>query len=290
MNFHQLGNSSLMEVWVKHNIFPNKLKFMKTNHKKMSRVAVFVLANAMCVCVGYGEENIETVELRAALDASLKQVKELKSENDKLIQVNINLRNSLMTSNAESEEFRSSYSKMRLQLEALGIEAITDGDKGVESRLLKAMNDIRLLEEDNMRISEALINLSDKALQLIDQSKGNEKNSDGLKVLLGSAVDDADKALGIGVGQEISGNIRGTIHEAKIISVKNDYGMVVFNVGRDAGAKIGMPFRLFRKDRPVGSSIVVDVRDNVSAALIKEINKKEDYPKVGDLASVATTE
>lgn len=290
MNFHQLGNSSLMEVWVKHNIFPNKLKFMKTNHKKMSRVAVFVLANAMCVCVGYGEENIETVELRAALDASLKQVKELKSENDKLIQVNINLRNSLMASNAESEEFRSSYSKMRLQLEALGIEAITDGDKGVESRLLKAMNDIRLLEEDNMRISEALINLSDKALQLIDQSKGNEKNSDGLKVLLGSAVDDADKALGIGVGQEISGNIRGTIHEAKIISVKNDYGMVVFNVGRDAGAKIGMPFRLFRKDRPVGSSIVVDVRDNVSAALIKEINKKEDYPKVGDLASVATTE
>ena len=279
-----------MEVWVKHNIFPNKLKFMKTNHKKMSRVAVFVLANAMCVCVGYGEENIETVELRAALDASLKQVKELKSENDKLIQVNINLRNSLMASNAESEEFRSSYSKMRLQLEALGIEAITDGDKGVESRLLKAMNDIRLLEEDNMRISEALINLSDKALQLIDQSKGNEKNSDGLKVLLGSAVDDADKALGIGVGQEISGNIRGTIHEAKIISVKNDYGMVVFNVGRDGGAKIGMPFRLFRKDRPVGSSIVVDVRDNVSAALIKEINKKEDYPKVGDLASVATTE
>ena len=279
-----------MEVWVKHNIFANKLKFMKTNHKKMSRVAVFVLANAMCVCVGYGEENIETVELRAALDASLKQVKELKSENDKLIQVNINLRNSLMASNAESEEFRSSYSKMRLQLEALGIEAITDGDKGVESRLLKAMNDIRLLEEDNMRISEALINLSDKALQLIDQSKGNEKNSDDLKVLLGSAVDDADKALGIGVGQEISGNIRGTIHEAKIISVKNDYGMVVFNVGRDAGAKIGMPFRLFRKDRPVGSSIVVDVRDNVSAALIKEINKKEDYPKVGDLASVATTE
>ena len=290
MNFHQLGNSSLMEVWVKHNIFANKLKFMKTNHKKMSRVAVFVLANAMCVCVGYGEENIETVELRAALDASLKQVKELKSENDKLIQVNINLRNSLMASNAESEEFRSSYSKMRLQLEALGIEAITDGDKGVESRLLKAMNDIRLLEEDNMRISEALINLSDKALQLIEQGKGNAKNSDDLKVLLGSAVDDADKALGIGAGQEISGNIRGTIHEAKIISVKNDYGMVVFNVGRDAGAKIGMPFRLFRKDRPVGSSIVVDVRDNVSAALIKEINKKEDYPKVGDLASVATTE
>jgi hypothetical protein len=34
----------------------------------------------------------------------------------------------------------------------------------------------------------------------------------------------------------------------------------------------------------------VDVRDNVSAALIRKLNKEEDYPKVGDLVSVATTE
>ncbi|MDB4737888.1 hypothetical protein OAF75_03525 [Verrucomicrobiales bacterium] len=253
-------------------------------------MAVFVLANALCLCVGMGEERIEEVELRATLDASLKKNKELKSENAKLIQVNVNLRDSLMASNAESEEFRKSYANMRLQLEALGIEAVTEGDKGVEGRLLKAMNDIRLLEEDKMRISEALINLSDKALQVIEQGKEGEQGSDELNVLLSSAVDNADKSLGIGGNYEVDGNGRGTIHEAKIIGVKDDYGMVVFNVGRVAGAKIGMPFRLFRKDRPVGNSIVVDVRDNVSAALIKKLNKEDDYPKVGDLASVATTE
>ncbi|MDB4722073.1 hypothetical protein OAF65_10170 [Verrucomicrobiales bacterium] len=263
---------------------------MKPQHRKMSRLAVFVLANALCLCVGMGEERIEELELRAALDASLKQNKELKSENAKLIQVNVNLRDSLMASNAESEEFRKSYANMRLQLEALGIEAVTEGDKGVEGRLLKAMNDIRLLEEDKMRISEALINLSDKALQVIEQGKEGEQDSDELNVLLSSAVDNADKSLGIGGNYEVDGNVRGTIHEAKIIGVKDDYGMVVFNVGRVAGAKIGMPFRLFRKDRPVGNSIVVDVRDNVSAALIKKLNKEDDYPKVGDLASVATTE
>lgn len=263
---------------------------MKTKHIKMSRVVVFVLANALCFCVGMGEESIEAAELRTALDASLKQSRELKSENAKLLQVNVNLRDSLMASNAESEEFRESYTKMRLQLEALGIEAVTEGDKGVEGRLLKAMNDIRLLEEDKMRISEALINLSDKALQVIELGKKSEQGPDELNVHLSSAVDNADKALGIGGDYKIDGNVRGTIHEAKIIGVKDDYGMVVFNVGRLAGAKIGMPFRLFRKDRPVGSSIVVDVRDNVSAALIRKLNKEEDYPKIGDLASVATTE
>ncbi len=259
-------------------------------HRKMRRLAVFALANALFLCAGFTEESIEVAEIKAALDASLNKSKKLESENAKLKQININLRDSLMASNAESEEFRGSYAKMRLQLEALGIEAITDGDKGVQGRLLKAMNDIRLLEEEKMRISEALINLSDKALQVIEESKEGIAGSDELKVLLGAAVDDADKALGIGDGQGFDETGKGTIHEAKIIGVKNDYGMVVFNVGRMAGAKIGMPFRLFRKDRPVGSSIVVDVRDNVSAALIKELNKEEDYPKVGDLASVATTE
>ena len=66
--------------------------------------------------------------------------------------------------------------------------------------------------------------------------------SEDMKVLLSSAVDDADEALGIGGDYENDGNVRGTIHEAKIIGVKDDYGMVVFNVGRVAGAKIGMPF------------------------------------------------
>ena len=51
-----------------------------------------------------------------------------------------------------------------------------------------------------------------------------------------------------------------------------------------------MPFRLFRKDRPVGTSIIIDVRDNISAALIKNLKIQEDYPKVGDLASVDTTQ
>jgi hypothetical protein len=84
-------------------------------------------------------------------------------------------------------------------------------------------------------------------------------------------------------------NTKGTIHEAGIIGVKDDYGIVVINVGSNSGAKIGMPFRLFRKDRPLGTSVIVDVRDNVSAALIKNLREEEDYPKVGDLASVDTT-
>ena len=73
-----------------------------------------------------------------------------------------------MTSNAEAVEFRKSYNDVRLQLEAFGIESVTDGQSGIKARLLKAMNDIRILEEEKLALSESLINLSDVTLRLID--------------------------------------------------------------------------------------------------------------------------
>ena len=89
------------------------------------------------------------------------------------------------------------------------------------------------------------------------------------------AVDDSDIALGIGRIEGSENFVDGTIHEASIIGVKDDHGIVVLNIGTNSGAKIGMPFRLFRKDRPVGTSIIIDVRDNISAALIKNLKIKK---------------
>ena len=194
-----------------------------------------------------------------------------------------------MTSNAEAVEFRKSYNDVRLQLEAFGIESVTDGQSGVEARLLKAMNDIRILEEEKLALSESLINLSDVTLRLIDAVE-NKKSDNELIKNVKDAVDDSDIALGIGRIEGLENFVDGTIHEASIIGVKDDHGVVVLNIGTNSGAKIGMPFRLFRKDRPVGTSIIIYVRDNISAALIKNLKIQEDYPKVGDLASVDTTQ
>ena len=194
-----------------------------------------------------------------------------------------------MTSNAEAVEFRKSYNDVRLQLEAFGIESVTDGQSGVEARLLKAMNDIRILEEEKLALSESLINLSDVTLRLIDAVENKKSDKELIKDVK-AAVDDSDIALGIGRIDGAENFIDGTIHEASIIGVKDDHGVVVLNIGTNSGAKIGMPFRLFRKDRPVGTSIIIDVRDNISAALIKNLKIQEDYPKVGDLASVDTTQ
>ncbi len=251
--------------------------------------AVLVFAKAVCISVVFSEEKIiKLEELKTALHASLSNNERMATEITKLEKVNSNLRSSLMAANAEAVDFRKSYSKMRLQLEAYGIESVTDGQTGIEARLIKAMNDIRILEEEKMGLSEALINLSDGSLKFIKSAEEDTLDTEVIDETR-ELVDEADKALGIGSLVVFDKNTKGTIHEAGVIGVKDDYGIVVINVGSNSGAKIGMPFRLFRKDRPLGVSVIVDVRDNVSAALIKNLREGEDYPKVGDLASVDTT-
>ena len=247
------------------------------------------LAKSVCMSVVFSEEKIiEIEELKTALDASLLNNKRMTKKLTNLEEVNSNLRSSMMAANAEAVDFRKSYSQMRLQLEAYGIEAVTDGQTGIEARLIKAMNDIRILEEEKIGLSEALINLSDGSLKFIKLAE--EKSLDNVLIdEMRELVYEADKSLGISSLIVSDKNTKGTIHEAGIIGVKDDYGIVVINVGSNSGAKIGMPFRLFRKDRPLGASVIVDVRDNVSAALIKNLKAEEDYPKVGDLASVDTT-
>jgi hypothetical protein len=248
---------------------------------------------ALALVVGFGsplayaQRDIETIEARAALSAALGQNRSLQAQVAKLTQVNKNLAASLMAANTESEEFRRSYSEMRKQMEALGIDAITGGDKGIEARLVKAVNDIRLLEEEKTAISEALIALSDASLRFVETSV----NENPVAVAaVEKALVDGDRALGLGSARAAQSAGATSLHDGRIVSVKKDYGVIVLNVGRQTGVRIGMPFDIRRKDRPVGTAIIVDVRDNIAAALVKNLNSTDDAPQVGDLATVATTD
>ena len=260
---------------------------------KASGIAI-VVAIVVAILAGIGsslaadQRQVEMDELRAALAAAIKQNRELVAENAEFQQVNKNLSESLMAANAESEEFRKSYGEIRLQMEALGIEAVIAGKKGVEGKLLKAVNDIRLLDEQKLKLSDALIALSDAALRIVAPDL---ETSPEAVMAVKRAMADADAVLGIDTSNgKDTQPAAGTLHNARVISTKKDHGVIIFNVGRRAGVRVGMPFRLQRQDRPVGRTIVVDVRDNISAAIVQTMTVADDIPRVGDIASVATTQ
>ena len=244
------------------------------------------IASGMGSAWAQGDDTrIELHEAKAALSAIVAKSEAQEAELARLKTVNSNLSKGLLAANAEAEEFRASYQEMRLQLEALGVEAVA-GANGVEQKLLKAVNDLRLVEEERAAMSDALIALSEASMRLLE---GSVDATPEARASLEKAITGADVALGLPSEHESKAVSAVSLHDARIVSVKKDFGTVVFNVGRETGARVGMPFELRRKDRPVGQAIIVAVREHIAAALVEEINVKGDAPRVGDHASVATT-
>jgi hypothetical protein len=252
-------------------------------------IALVAAATSLAGVFGAGaqSERIELAEAKAALASAMAQNRALRSDNDRLKIVNRNLGESLRSANIEAEDFRKRCGDMRLQMEALGIDAVTNGVKGVEDQLTKALRDVSLLEGQNRRLKEALIALSDAVLSFAGTAVvANDKARADIE----RAIAAADEVLRKGGLLEEAPLETGTLHHAKVVSVKKEFGVVILNVGRESGLRVGTQFEIYRVDRPIGTVIVTDTREHISAALVQNLNVANDPPRVTDTARVATTE
>lgn len=78
----------------------------------------------------------------------------------------------------------------------------------------------------------------------------------------------------------------GALEAATVMDVNDRLRVVVLNVGQQAGARVGMPFLVWRGDRLLGRVRVVEVRRQVSGAVIEEVEQGVT-PAAGDAARVA---
>ena len=65
-------------------------------------------------------------------------------------------------------------------------------------------------------------------------------------------------------------------------SVKDEWSLVVGNLGEKQGVKIGMPLRVVREGRLIATLRVVDVRQKICGAVIQEMVSEKEKVKVGD--------
>lgn len=92
-----------------------------------------------------------------------------------------------------------------------------------------------------------------------------------------------------GLRQKPRPDIRtGELQRAQIVSLDQESGMLVLNLGEKQGATIGMTFRLMRGQQPYGKAILADVRQGVSGAFVEQIDSKDQTPRPGDTAILLT--
>lgn len=232
------------------------------------------------------ETDIEFTETKLTLQSAVEQNKSL-SQQLTLAKEQVRvLTESLAISNGEAEVFKRQANELRLRMEALGIESAGADKSQLEQRLLKATNDLRLVQEERDKLADQLVKLSEAALNFTRTAESPDVQG---RLLLELELRAASEIVGLPMAQDsLSKNDAVSMMSAAVISYDKSLGLVVANVGAKAGVKLGMPFEVWRGQKFLAVVRVVDVRDKIAGAVIQDLENDKNPINVGDRLRVQT--
>jgi hypothetical protein len=191
------------------------------------------------------------------------------------------LTGSLAQSNAEAEKFRRKFSDLQLRMEAFGLASADQDRAKLEQRLLDAVSDLKLSEKEGEHYRDQMLRLSESILRFLKTAESDDaKARMDLEIQLRSMSDLIAKTDGETMEAPPS------LMDGSVVSVKEEWSLVVGNIGEQQGVKMGMPLRVIRGGRVIATLRVVDVRHKICGAVIQEMDSKKEQIKVGDRLQV----
>ena len=232
------------------------------------------------------DSDIENRELKVTLEKVLGENKQLRDALSAAEAALIEMRKALAATNGEAEVFRRQALELKKRFEALGSSATGDTKK-LEQRLLTAVNDLQQVEADKKRLTEAVIRLSEAVLRFSKTATSNDAEA---RLTLEAEVRNANQALGVGSPDAIEGTaVPATLTDGMVMSVRDELALVVANLGKKQGVKVGMPFQVIRDNKLIGTVRVVEVRETFCGTVIQNLSSEKDRIKVGDRLKVDAT-
>ena len=211
----------------------------------------------------------------AKIQAQEAQLLAAKDKNDALAQ-------STAAANAETAELKDRYEKLRGLLEGLGVGALENSKDQMQERMLAVLSDLRIMKEQRDELANAAIELAESGMGLMKSAP----NADPAAAdRLNKAITIADAAL-VKAGGGQNGQSAGDLQTARVVSLKGELGIAVLSIGAKDGVKPGMPFEIFREDKPIAKVLVIDVRTASSGAVVQELAAANDPVRVGDRGRV----
>lgn len=246
-------------------------------------LVLVTLATACCVGVAQEKwsapagESLELRELRAALELSQAEVRKEAQRADDAEARRRALAESLAEAVRVSEEQLASAHEAELKLQALGMAGISGDPNSLDQRLLKAVRDLDISEQDLESHREALRHLSETFLKVLQEQKELPK---GLR-------SEADRALAkagevMAKRSTAAQPAAADLAAARVVSIDGGIGLVVFDAGRQTGLRVGTPVAILRGDEPLFSALVVDVRDSIAGAVLQDRMAASGEVEVGD--------
>ncbi len=190
------------------------------------------------------------------------------------------LQRALVEANKAEKESTAQLSQVRERLEALGKNLLDGGN----DRLLQAAADLQISNERITQLEAAAVRLSSSIQDYLRSAVVSDPDA---RLRVETAMRELDSISGL--RQKPRPDIRtGDLQQAQIVSLDQESGMLVLNLGETQGATIGMTFRLMRGQQSYGKAILADVRQGVSGAFVEQIDSKDHTPRLGDTAVLLT--
>ena len=190
------------------------------------------------------------------------------------------LSESLALANGEADLFKQEATGLKLRMEALGLEGASADKTKLEQRLLKAVSDLKLLEDEKDRMAETLVRLCEALVRFLKTAVTTDGDA---RMAIEAEMRNANEAMGLPAIQAAeAAAISGTLTDGRVISVKEEFALVVANLGTRQGVKVGMPFQVWRGAQRIGGVRVVDVREKISGAVIQDLSSNKEKIQVGD--------
>lgn len=206
---------------------------------------------------------------------------QLQAEIARLQQQNRNLQRSLAESNRAEKDATEQLAQVRTRLEALGKNLLDGGDE----RLIQAAADLEIANERIQKLENISTRIMGSVGNYLREAVVSNPES---RIQVETSLRELDAVLGL--RQKPRPDVRtGSLQQARIVSLDQESGMLILNIGESQGARIGMTFRLVRGQEPYGKAILADVRKGVSGVFIESLDKNaETTPRPGDLAILET--
>jgi len=220
------------------------------------------------------ESKIENADTKVTAAAIFSHDEELRTQLSLARESIKTLTDSLAASKVESDLFRQKYSELQLRMEALGLESADKDRARLEQRLLSAVSDLRLMQKEREKYRDQVLGLSEAVLHLLKTSTGGDALARmEVEAQLRGASEMASRP-------ENSPEETATLMDGRVVSLKEEWSLVVGNIGEKQGVKMGMPLRVMREDKLIARLRVVDVRQKICGAVIQEMDSGRI--KVGD--------
>lgn len=208
------------------------------------------------------------------------RVGELERTVGQLQERNRALQRSLAEANHGEKQASEQLAQVRKRLEALGKNLLDGGD----DRLIQAAADLQLANERLNQLQGASSRLASAVSDYLRLAVVSDPDA---RLRVETSLRELDVELGL--RQKPRPDVRtGSLQQAKIVSIDQESGLLVLNVGEAEGSRIGMSFQLSRANQPYGKAIVADVRKGVSGAFVDHLGRPTETARLGDSATLET--